>query len=71
MKKEVATEIIDLMIEFGDRLNQSVALVKDNCSEDELVSYRSVVGKLMGSMLLDIMNPIFDKHPDLKPDKLE
>lgn len=71
MKKEVATEIVDLMVEFGDRLNQSVALVKDNCSEDELDSYRRAVGKIMGGMLLDVMNPIFDEHPDLKPDQLE
>ncbi|MCP3669199.1 MAG: hypothetical protein GY814_01925 [Gammaproteobacteria bacterium] len=71
MKKEVATEIVDLMMEFGGRLNQSVALVQDNCSEDELVSYRRAVGKLMGAMLLDVMNPIFDEHPELKPDQLE
>ncbi|UTW46642.1 hypothetical protein KFE80_05525 [bacterium SCSIO 12696] len=71
MKKEVAVEIVDLMLEFGDRLNQSVAIVKDNCSEDELASHRRAIGKLMGSMLLDIMNPIFDEHPELKPDQLE
>ena len=71
MKQEVATEIVDLMVEFGDRLNQSVALVQGNCSEDELASYRSVVGKLMRSILLDIMNPILDEHPDLKSDRLE
>ncbi|SEB19137.1 hypothetical protein [Marinobacterium iners] len=71
MKKEVATEIVDLMVEFGDRLNQSVAMVQKDCSEDELVVYRRAAGKLMGTMLLDIMNPIFDEHPDLKSDRLE
>ncbi|WP_075188146.1 hypothetical protein [Teredinibacter haidensis] len=71
MKKQVATEVIDLMVEFGDRLNQSVTLVQDHCSKDELDAYRRSVGKLMGNMLLDIMNPIFDEHPELKPDQLE
>ncbi|WP_444935805.1 hypothetical protein ACJJIW_16870 [Microbulbifer sp. JMSA004] len=71
MKKEVAGEIVSLMLEFGARLDQSVALVQDNCSKDELVSYRRAVGKLMGNMLLDIMNPIFNEHPELKPDELE
>ena len=71
MKKQVATEIVNLMVEFGDRLNQSIGLVQNSCSEDELASYRCAVGKLMGSMLLEVMNPIFEEHPELKPDQLE
>lgn len=71
MNKQISSEIIELMVEFGGRLNQSVILIQDSCPEDELVCYRSAVGKLMGNMLLDIMNPIFEEHPELKPDQLE
>lgn len=70
MKKKVAIEIVDLMLDFGNRLNASVALVQNNCTDDELVEYRRAVGKLMGDMLLNIMNPIFEEHPELKPDQL-
>lgn len=71
MNKQIASEIVELMVEFGGRLNQSVILVQDSCPEDQLVCYRRAVGKLMGSMLLDIMNPIFDEYPELKPEQLE
>lgn len=35
MDKDVAIELIELMIEFGDRLNYSVLMVQDNCTEEE------------------------------------
>ena len=71
MNKQVASEVINLMVEFGGELNQSVALVQSQCSEDEFQSYKTTVSKIMGTMLLDIMNPIFDEYPDLKPDGLK
>ncbi len=71
MNKQVASEIINLMVEFGSKLNHSITDIQDNCTEEEFNNYRKAVGKLMGNMLLDVMNPIFDEHPELKPDKLE
>lgn len=67
----MTSEVVDLMIEFGRKLNDSVSMVQDRCSQEELEHYRRAVGKIMGSMLLDIMNPIFDVYPELKPDELE
>ena len=71
MNQEVATKVIELMLDVGARLDNSVALVQDNCSEAEFCAYRQAVGKLMGTMLLDIMNPVFDKYPELKPEQLK
>ncbi|MEL7525146.1 MAG: hypothetical protein AAFN16_05225 [Pseudomonadota bacterium] len=71
MKKEAAAQVVDLFIEFGARLDQSVSLVQQSSSESELKTYRRSVGKLMGRMLLEIMNPIFEAYPDLKPEGLE
>lgn len=71
MKKEAAAEIVDLFLEFGLKLDASVVLVQKNSSPDEFNNYRLSVGKMMGEMLLEIMNPIFEEYPDLKPDQLE
>ncbi|MFT0213718.1 hypothetical protein VQ643_14140 [Pseudomonas sp. F1_0610] len=71
MNKETAIEIINLMLECGDKLNTSVALVESNCSESYFVNYRRVVGHLMGGMLLNIMNPIFKEYPELEPEQLK
>lgn len=71
MNKQIASEVVGMMVEFGSRLNQSVSLAKDNCSEDEFITYRTAIGKIMGCMLLDVMNPIFEQYPELKPPSLE
>ena len=68
--KEIAKEIGKLMLEYGARLDASVALVRDHCTDDELRQYRKAVGKIMGEMLLEIMNPLYARHPDLKPKEL-
>ena len=71
MNREVAARINELMLEYGARLDESVRLVRDSCSEAEFESYRAAVGQIMGTMLLDVMNPIYREHPDLKPHELD
>jgi hypothetical protein len=66
----VAKQVGELMLEFGARLDASVALVRDNCSPEELKVYRRAAGKVMGEMLLEIMNPLYLQHPGLKPEGL-
>jgi hypothetical protein len=67
MKKDVAEAINQLMLEYGAKLDSSVKLVMDTSSTEEFESYRAAVGQIMGTMLLDIMNPIYVEHPELKP----
>ena len=68
---EVAERVNALMLEIGAKLNASIADVGSSCSEEEFANYRHVVGKIMGAMLLEIMNPIYAAHPGLKPSQLE
>jgi len=71
MKKDVAETINRLMLEYGAKLDSSVKLVMDTSSAEEFEAYRLAVGQIMGTMLLDIMNPIYREHPELKPPELE
>lgn len=71
MKRDVAETINQLMLEYGAKLNESVRLVMESSSAGELEGYRAAVGQIMGTMLLDIMEPIYREHPDLKPPELE
>lgn len=70
LDRERASQILELMLEFARKLDESVRLVQTEAPNDAFDQYRASVGKLMGVMLLDIMNPIFDEHPDLKPERL-
>jgi len=65
--EDVARSISDLMVDCSARLDASVALVMENCTADEFKTYRRAVGKVMGEILLEIMNPIYERHPELKP----
>jgi hypothetical protein len=39
--------------------------------DDEFRRYRRMIGQSMGSILLDVINPIVELYPDLKPSQLE
>jgi hypothetical protein len=71
MKKDIAETINRLMLEYGAKLDSSVKLVMDTSSAEEFEAYRAAVAQIMGTMLVDIMNPIYREHPDLKPPELE
>jgi hypothetical protein len=58
----VARQISDLMVEFQGRLNSSIITVEEKCSSQEFKDYRLAVGKIMGEMLLEVMNPLYVKH---------
>ncbi|ECF7309230.1 hypothetical protein C0726_14575 [Salmonella enterica] len=69
--KDTAISISDLMLRFGKELDESVAVVQSRCDEDEFNVYREAVGFIMGEMLIKIMNPLYAKHPEIKPKGLK
>lgn len=66
----IAKEISDLMLKYGARLDASVAQVQKRASAQEFEAYRAAIGKILGAMLLEVMNPLYARHPHLKPDRL-
>lgn len=71
MDKKIAAEISSLMLDFSGKLDESIYLVMNNCPDNEFRQYRDAASQLMTIMLLDILNPIYQVHPDLKPSNLE
>ena len=68
--KGVAREINNLMLDFGAKLDASVILVQQKCEPEEFERYKKVIALIMAEMLLEVMNPLYAKHPDLKPKDL-
>ncbi len=64
---KVAKQVSDLMLEFSGRLDGSVAFVIKASSSEEATVYRSAVGKILGEILLEVLNPLYARHPSLKP----
>jgi hypothetical protein len=71
MSREAAKKIIDLMVEHGAEQNAILAEVRSVCADDEFQRYKRMIGQSMGCMLLDVINPIVELYPDLKPAQLE
>ncbi|WP_346268316.1 hypothetical protein [Burkholderia multivorans] len=49
---------------------RSLLTVQASCPESEFVVYREFVSQVMSTMLTDFMNPLYARHPDLKPPEL-
>ena len=67
----MAQQISELMLEYSERINESILLVQQKCSHEEFKAYRLAAAKVMGEMLLEVMNPLYREHPDLKPEGLD
>ena len=68
--KEIAREIVRVMLDAGARIDETVALVQERGTPDELAKYRQAAGVVMSDLLFEVMNPIFERHPDLRPPQL-
>jgi hypothetical protein len=62
-----AKQVSELMLDISARLDQSVLAVQGAGSAEELAVYRRAVGGVMGEILLEILNPLYARHPQLKP----
>ncbi len=68
---DAARRVSARMLKIGAKLDASIADVQASCPLPEFERYRREVGQIMGRMLLDIMNPLYDQHPEIKPKELK
>ena len=64
---EIAKQVSQLMHDVFRRLDESVEMVKNSCSQDEAASYRKAVGKVIYPILFDVLEPLYKQNPDLRP----
>jgi len=69
--ESLARQVSDLMLEYGAKLDASVTAMQSQLPEEEFVKYRRAIGRVMGSMLLDVMNPVYEMHPQMRPAQLD
>ena len=66
-----AKHVSELMLDISARLDESVAMVNKTCSPEEDAMYRRAVGRILGRILLEVLNPLYAEHPSLKPAGME
>jgi hypothetical protein len=69
--KATARKVEKTMRKCSASLNESIRLVMDTCPEAEFKAYRKTLGRIMGAIYLDVMQPIHQRFPDLEPEELK
>jgi hypothetical protein len=64
---DTAKRVSDLMLEVFRVVDESVAMVRESCSEEEAAEYFHAVGKVAGAVVMDVLEPLYEKNPHLKP----
>ncbi|RQS10282.1 hypothetical protein [Burkholderia sp. Bp8998] len=68
--KRIATAPIDMILSMGAQRDQSLRHVDQTCPQHEFVACREFVSHELTTMLVDFMDPLYARHPDLKPPDL-
>lgn len=68
METSAAKQLSDELNDIIGRLDESVRLAMDRCPEAEFTAYRSAIGRVMGMLVLDVLNPLYARNPEAKPE---
>ncbi|MEZ4295445.1 MAG: hypothetical protein R3B70_10760 [Polyangiaceae bacterium] len=71
MKKDAAVKLNEVLVECYFKLHDTVDIAREHCDPDERKTYCRAVGKVLGHLLLDVMEPIYSEYPDLRPEQLK
>ena len=63
----LAKQISDLMLDIFYRLDESCVTATKLCPTQEASVYRKSVGRVVGPIVLDVLQPLYNAHPELKP----
>jgi hypothetical protein len=62
-----AEKISELMLAFSKKLEDSAELVHSTCSMDEWKAYKKAAAGIYFEMFVSVLEPLYKKHPSLKP----
>ena len=63
----IAKQISDLMLDIFSRVHASVTEVKKTCSQEEVAAYLKATAHVVGPIVMDVLEPLYQAHPALKP----
>ncbi len=76
MQKDIAQKVTSIMIDCCKKLEDSIDVVTNACGsgdkeQREAMEFRAAVGKIMGHIFVDVLHPIYQRHPELEPEELK
>ena len=70
MNQTVAREISTLMLETTEKLDESVRRMRGQLPPAEFGTYGRAVGTILADIIMEVLDPLYAEHPDLKPPEL-
>jgi len=64
---ETAKRISEAMWEILRQIQESMAAVQETCSPEDYAAYHKAVGRVVGPIMFEVLEPLYKHHPDLKP----
>jgi hypothetical protein len=71
MDRDTAEKLNTMTLESYFKIHDAVALVHARCSTVERKEYIMGLGRALGYLLTDVLHPLYEEHPDLRPDNIE
>ena len=68
---ETAKYVSQFLLDINDQLDESIGTVEKRASAAELKSYKRGVGYVMYEIFDKILEPLYLRHPSLKPPEWE
>ena len=67
--QDTAKHVYDVLLNCRVEISRSVDFVKDRCTEAEAEEYKKAVGRALGYLIYEVMEPIRERHPSVHPDE--
>lgn len=64
---EKAKQLSDMWLEMFYRIDASCTDIKATVPELEAAAYLKAVSSVTGAIVMDVLEPLYDLHPELKP----
>ena len=68
--KTQAKTVLDRALNASGTLNDSIFAVIAGASQEEAERYKRAVGRVMGELYCQILQPILQEHPELTPPEM-
>jgi hypothetical protein len=65
--EKTAKQIVDLMFEIYRQMQESVDAVKETCAAEEHRLYNLAVGRVVSSIMVEVLDPLYRENAALKP----
>jgi hypothetical protein len=63
---EAAKYVSEILLDIHDRLDESVAVIRDKWPQED-AAYRQAVATVLYELYSNLMNPLYLEHQNLKP----